>query len=431
MEASYGVGITNRYALFIGEGEADPLEALKAQEKDKKSEVKKVEKKDVKAKPVDQKAQGKIQTATGKTISEVQNKRADVKPTEKFERQGAPAGQENRPPRGRGRGTGPRFGDREREERNNRRNEQDREFQPRPTGDESEGGNFGGEGYRGRFRGGQRGGGGFNRGRGQFARGGRTQDPRPRRDFDRRSGSEQTGVKPTEKKEGGGAHNWGSVRDDIEGQLENAPVESWGEGVPEGEAVEGAVIEAGETPVEGEEATEETAAPEGPRELTLDEWKALRGQRKKPEYNLRKPGEGEDGGQWKKAVELKKKEESDEEEEEEEYPGEFLQRAGRQKHIDIDIRFADSRRGGPGRGGPRGRGRGGPQRNGDTERDRPEEGREGRGDYEERSRGGRGGGRGGPRGGATRGTRGGVARTNGGGASAPRVDDEADFPALM
>ena len=41
------------------------------------------------------------------------------------------------------------------------------------------------------------------------------------------------------------------------------------------------------------------------------------GQRKKPEYNLRKPGEGEDGGQWKKAVELKKKEESDEEEEEE------------------------------------------------------------------------------------------------------------------
>ena len=59
--------------------------------------------------------------------------------------------------------------------------------------------------------------------------------------------------------------------------MENAPVESWGEGVPEGEAVEGAVIEAGETPVEGEEATEETAAPEGPRELTLDEWKALRG----------------------------------------------------------------------------------------------------------------------------------------------------------
>ncbi|PAA46074.1 hypothetical protein BOX15_Mlig012353g1 [Macrostomum lignano] len=74
------------------------------------------------------------------------------------------------------------------------------EFGGRPRG---RGGRGGGRG-RGGFGGRSGGGGGFNRGR----------------EYDRRSGSATTGVKPVEKREGFGAHNWGNVRDDIEGQQE-------------------------------------------------------------------------------------------------------------------------------------------------------------------------------------------------------------------
>lgn len=45
--------------------------------------------------------------------------------------------------------------------------------------------------------------------------------------------------------------------------------------------------------------------------LTLDEWKKLRGQREKPQYNLRKAGEGEDLSQWKNMRELPKEKETE------------------------------------------------------------------------------------------------------------------------
>lgn len=41
--------------------------------------------------------------------------------------------------------------------------------------------------------------------------------------------------------------------------------------------------------------------------MTLDEWKKLQGERQKPQYNLRKAGEGEDLTQWKNMRELQKK----------------------------------------------------------------------------------------------------------------------------
>ncbi|KAG8325920.1 Plasminogen activator inhibitor 1 RNA-binding [Homalodisca vitripennis] len=66
--------------------------------------------------------------------------------------------------------------------------------------------------------------------------------------------------------------------------------------------------EEGETPAQIEEER---------KELTLDEWKALKGNRSKPQYNLRKAGEGEDLSQWKKMYALQKKKEEEEEEEEE------------------------------------------------------------------------------------------------------------------
>ena len=84
-------------------------------------------------------------------------------------------------------------------------------------------------------RGGARGARGAPRGRG---------DNRGKRDFDRQSGSDKSGVKPVEKREGSGPHNWGSVQDEIEGQMEPAAV---AEEVVEGEAEAAAPAEVAET----------------------------------------------------------------------------------------------------------------------------------------------------------------------------------------
>lgn len=70
---------------------------------------------------------------------------------------------------------------------------------------------------------------------------------------------------------------------------------------------------------EGNITDSEPAAPveEEPKELTLDEYRAMRGKRELPQYNLRKAGEGEDLTQWKNMYEIKKKKDSEEQEEEE------------------------------------------------------------------------------------------------------------------
>lgn len=96
------------------------------------------------------------------------------------------------------------------------------------------------------------------------------------------------------------------------------------------------------------------------KEMTLDEWKALRGERTKPQYNIRKPNEGEDTSEWKKMIVLNKKKGSESSEEEYEYdPSMYPQRVGRlQRIVDIQFNFNDGRRGGGGSGFGRGRGRG-------------------------------------------------------------------------
>lgn len=68
---------------------------------------------------------------------------------------------------------------------------------------------------------------------------------------------------------------------------------------------------------EGEGVAEED---KGPREMTLDEWKAMQKESKmKAAFKLRKAGEGVDLSQWKKGVAYtKKKEEEDEDDEDEE-----------------------------------------------------------------------------------------------------------------
>merc|ERR1712127_1131501 len=304
------------------------------------------------------------------------------------------AGSGVRPPRGE---RGGRYPNAPREQRNNQRNE-DRPAREFGSVANTEGGAPAADGeyrprssYRGAprgDRGGARGARGAPRGRG---------DNRGKRDFDRQSGSDKSGVKPVEKREGSGPHNWGSVQDEIEGQMEPAAV---AEEVVEGEAEAAAPAEVAETK-EGEEAAPVAPEEQEPQELTLDEWRALRGERKKPEFNIRKPGEGEDNSQWKKTFVLDKKKVDDEDEEEiVDYTAEYPQRVGRQKFLDIDIRFSDSRRGERG-----GRGRGGAGRGGE------------RGAF----RGNRG----------ARGARGAFAPRGGPAQrAAPKVDDEKDFPAL-
>jgi len=155
----------------------------------------------------------------------------------------------------------------------------------------------------------------------------------------------------------------------------------------------------------------EAAAPkedEEPKEMTLDEWKALQTQKRmKSTFNIRKAGEGVDNAQFKKGVAYTKKKETGEDDDEEDSEDEEEDdRHGHRKQIVTDIRitFADNPRRG-GRGGRGGRGRGGP----------------------------RGEGRGGPRGGSS-GSRGGFGGSNssrGPRESAPRMDDETDFPRLV
>nr|CAH7751821.1 unnamed protein product [Callosobruchus chinensis] len=428
MENSYGIGVANRYALFLDD-ESDPLETLNLKEKEKelKKKTKGTEKENkVKTEPVV--AKGKPAPAQKKPIKDSnkvqENKREDSKPPPRSNPEGKPDRERFN-----------KFSNENREERNNRRNREEKNFngsaenqdrEERPRREQ------GSDGFESRPRGERR----EPRAIGIKPGGPRGprrnfDDRRGKREFDRQSGSDKTGVKPVDKRDGAGAHNWGSHKDVIEEadrpntELDN----SWGDDVQVA------------TEPEKKEETETEAAPveEEPKELTLDEWKAQRAGRAKPVYNIRKAGEGEDPSQWKKMYELRKKENEeksfDQESSEEEYDAsEYPQRVGRQKHIlDIDIQFNDSRR--PGVGGGRGRGGGG---------------RGGAGG----PRGGRGGGGGGgrPEGAPREGGRGPQGpnrerfnRERGGGdrednavkfedrsenRQAPKVDDERDFPSL-
>merc|ERR1712223_2267987 len=68
---------------------------------------------------------------------------------------------------------------------------------------------------RGGGRGGRGGPGGDRGGRGGI--GGRM-----KRDFDRKSGDDKTGVKAVDKKEGSGSHNWGTFEDEMKAEEDKA-----------------------------------------------------------------------------------------------------------------------------------------------------------------------------------------------------------------
>jgi plasminogen activator inhibitor 1 RNA-binding protein len=204
----------------------------------------------------------------------------------------------------------------------------------------------------------------------QGGRGGRGgQRPISRgREFDRRSGSDRSGVKPVNKKDGAGQRNWGSYKDDT-GAHTPTGNENEANETEEKEKPEGGAEFAPEAP-EGEPASSTNAKGSGPGEpekepekptMTLDQYKSLpNNQRQKPVFNVRKAGEGEDQS-WMKKMTLVKKEKVDGEEtdEDEEEEDEDPRRYGRQKKvIKMNFRFANPptrRRGfGRGRGGQRG-----------------------------------------------------------------------------
>ncbi|KAJ8889670.1 hypothetical protein PR048_009171 [Dryococelus australis] len=378
MENTYGIGVANRYSIFLDEAE-DPLEVIKIQEQEKEAKKKtKLSEKENKGKS---ETKAKPSQEVRKGIKDTQNVKGTdvVKPREEGVRGKSSSRQ---PPERNER----KFVGESREERNNRRNREDQpvgqsDFTREPREPFREGPRYDFGDARGRGgRGGPR---GMGRGRGRgTGRGG--YDARGKREFDRKSGSDKAGVKPVDKREGSGSHNWGTIKDDIADLSTSyqAEEQDWGnelmmtdpqwlEPMEKVEAVAVAVaaavaVEADAEvvpPSDPDQEPAQTQEEEEVKELTLDEYKAMRENRQKPTYNLRKAGEGEDLSQWKKMYELNKKKDEEEQDDEDEYDvSEYPQRVGRQKHLlDIDIRFTDSRRGIRGRGGRGGGPRGGPR----------------------------------------------------------------------
>ncbi|XP_063795204.1 SERPINE1 mRNA-binding protein 1 isoform X1 [Pseudophryne corroboree] len=205
-----------------------------------------------------------------------------------------------------------------------------------------------------------RGGPGGRGGRGGRGRGlgrGDGFDSRGKREFDRHSGSDRvsshfSGPKHEDKRGGSGSHNWGTVKDELSELDQSTATEE----TPETEEQPPADSENKEN--ESEEVKEE-----GPKEMTLDEWKAMQDkERAKVEFNIRKPNEGADG-QWKKGFVLHKSKSEENINEKVQAECESLDHHFRKPANDItsqlEINFGDLGRPGRGRGGGRGgRGRG-------------------------------------------------------------------------
>jgi len=248
--------------------------------------------------------------------------------------------------------------------------------------------------------GGGAGGPGGERGTGRPPRGGF--DNRGKRVYDRQSGSDKSGVKAVDKRDGHGAHNWGDASDEInEGKqiYENAQEET----TEEHEHKADGTTSAEEDGANAAETDESKAVPE-PKEMTLDEYRREQEKsRSVPKFNLRKPGEGEDGSQWKKTFIMNKNEGNANEEKHDDDERKATKQT--KARVDIEINFANSGRRGPARGGPPERPGGGGAGGGNRRGPRPR-----------------------PEGGAAGPFAGRSGRSN---QCAPKVDDEKDFPSLI
>ncbi|XP_076600541.1 SERPINE1 mRNA-binding protein 1 isoform X1 [Chaetodon auriga] len=400
LQEGFGCVVTNRFDQLLDD-ESDPFEILKAAENKKKEgaaagstktaaqaakQPKKESQKDRKNPLLDKKEESQAPVPLKKEGIRRVGRRADQQGQTGSQHQG-------------GQGEG-RPGDK----RPDRRPPRERRFE-KPNEDKPEGGGeFSTDKPSGdrppRGRGGGRGGrGGRGRGMGR----GDGFDSRGKRDFDRHSGSDKSNLKSEEKRSGTGSNNWGNVKDEVSEAEQTAAPET----TPEGE-------ENAPAGSENKENEVEEVKNEGPKEMTLDEWKAMQDkERTKVEFNIRKPNEGADS-QWKKGYVLHKSKSEDRpvgalidaaETEADTHtlyhkqanPDESSDHHFRKPANDItsqlEINFGDLGRPGRGRGGARG------------------------------GRGGRGGG-------GSRTARGGGRSEKASGVSVPNVDDPEAFPAL-
>ncbi|KAM7401067.1 hypothetical protein PAMA_005322 [Pampus argenteus] len=399
LQEGFGCVVTNRFDQLLDD-ESDPFEILKAAENKKKEgaaagatktaaqaakQPKKESQKDRKNPLLDKKEETQAPVPLKKDGIRRVGRRPD--------QQGQPGSQHQG-----GQGEG-RPGDK----RPDRRPPRERRFE-KPAEDKPEGGGeFSADKPSGdrppRGRGGGRGGrGGRGRGMGR----GDGFDSRGKRDFDRHSGNDKSNQKSEEKRSGSGSHNWGNVKDEVS-EAEQTPAP---ETTPEGE-------EHAPAGSENKENEVEEVKNEGPKEMTLDEWKAMQDkERTKVEFNIRKPNEGADS-QWKKGYVLHKSKSEDrpvgaliDASETEAEPPTLYNKGNPDESIDhhfrkpanditsqLEINFGDLGRPGRGRGGARG------------------------------GRGSRGGG-------GSRTARGGGRSEKASGVSVPNVDDPEAFPAL-
>lgn len=341
----YGVEVVNKYAFISDDEVEDPSDLIRKAEKERKSAA---------------------QIKAERELERIAKEKAEAARKAATAANLAAAGKDTRPgARGRGRGRGGAG------------------FRgPRPEGAEGqprEGGEFRG---RGRGRGGPRppfrgrgGNAGSNAGhpegdnkevtdngfvsaeggenqarrapaRGGFSRGGRGGFRGAGREFDRHSGSDRTGIKGVEKKDGHGRGNWGTEADELAGQTEEVKLGS----SDEAENAPPVPVEKSKEQLELEAIEAEIA-----KQKTLAEYRASL-QVDSPVFNARQAGEGgeDDFGTLrplhnKKEVKSQAKPKLSEP---------VKSEAARVKTIPIDFRFTDSHRGDrrDTRGGPRGRG---------------------------------------------------------------------------
>ncbi|KAK0393420.1 hypothetical protein QR680_000204 [Steinernema hermaphroditum] len=159
--------------------------------------------------------------------------------------------------------------------------------------------------------------------------------------LDRKSGSDQTGVKPVEKKEGHGKGNWGTEQDEL-AAAEDVNASSGGE------------VEREKTE---EDLKREAELERAARELTLSEFKARMAEKEaRTEFNIRQAGEGVDPKNQLKLVPLQRDDDDDHTTEE----VVIVRREPKAKRLNIEVTFGDENRmNRGGRGGFRGAPRGG------------------------------------------------------------------------
>jgi len=374
MDADYSVNVTNRFNLDFEC--SDPFEII-SKPKSSAVNVQVEEKENIKAKPKTTKKKSE-KPAPSKAVTKNTDNRTKLTDTEerinrknKESRNEPRRAEGDRPPRRNDQrpmrrddqqGEGRRYDGPRRYEGGERRVDGERRYDNERRYDGERRYNDGERRYDGerRFDG--------ERGRGRGRGMGRGRGSGRGRDFERHSGSDRSGVRSSDKRDGAGSFNWGSTQD----QIEEAEATITGE---KKDDIDEGIGGSGE-----ESANEATKEADEPQEMTLSEYKALqKAKRTRPEFKKRQAGEGENNDQWKNSYALERKEkfvekkekkpkdkDSDDSSDEEK---EVVAHGGKSKTVlDIDFQFSDSpMRGGRGRGrgrgmGGRGRGRGGMDR---------------------------------------------------------------------